>query len=183
MIQYLYIALILIIIAGFSCVAAGLVFLIRGYINKNKRVIVGRGWALSILGSIMIVYFIFFLRWVIQEGDDIVYASLFLLFFFFPLAVMFVVLISVFFLVIGVNSLRDGFKKDNENKRDAISIVLGFLMLTLLILVLVCLVIFGGASFNIFGDSLRRSGHKSTSLPSSESMAVLKYYLISLIYK
>ena len=183
MIQYLYTALISIIIAGFACLAVGLIFLIRGYINKNKRDKVGRGWLLSIFGSIMIVFFIMFLQWALKEGESIIYASLLLLFFFFPLAVIFVVVISILFLVVGINSLKEGFKRDNENKRDVFSIVLGFLMLALLLLVLTSLVIFAGASFGIIGDSIRKSYNKSSSFPISESATALKYYLISIIYK
>lgn len=183
MIQYLYTALISIIIAGFACLAVGLIFLIRGYINKNKRDRVGRGWLLSILGSIMIVFFIMFLQWALKEGESIIYASLLLLFLFFPLAMLFVLLVSVFFLLIGVSSLKEGFKRDAESKKDLISIVLGFLMITLLVVVLTSLVMFASFTFDAFGKSLRRSYNKSSSIPISQSAKVLKYYLFSIIFK
>ena len=183
MLTHLYIALVSLIVAGLACLVAGLILLIRGYINKNKRSRVGRGWLLSILGSTMLFYFLFLFSWVLKEGEDIIHASLLLLFLFFPLAMLFVLLVSVFFLLIGVSSLKEGFKRDAENKKDVISIVLGFLMITLLVVVLTSLVMFAGFTFDAFGKSLRRSYNKSSSIPISESAKILKYYLFSIIYK
>lgn len=186
MVFYLNTALILMVISGLVCLTAGLIFLIRGYINKNRKDKIGRGWALSVLGSIMFVFFMIALFKIVAEeggGNNFIFASWLMLFLFFPLAILFVLIVTVFFLVIGINSLKDGFKRDNEGKKDIVSIVLGFVMLVLLILVLTSLVMFTGISFGAFGKSLKKTNNSTSSHSISESAVALKYYLFSIIYK
>ena len=187
MIFYLNTALILMIISGFACLTAGLIFMIRGYISKNRKNKVGRGWTLSILGTLIVVFFVIGLSRILQEegegGSGFIFASWLLLFLFFPLAILFVLIVTVFFLVIGVNSLKEGFARNSENKRDVVSIVLGFVMLVLLVLVLASLAMFAGVTFGAFGKSLKKAYNNSTSYPISESAKILKYYLFSIMYK
>ena len=117
MVFYLNTSLILIVVSGLICLTFGLIFLINGYLKKKKNR-VERGWGLSILGLLVFVFFLIALTRILkqeaEEGSGFIFSSFLLLFIFFPIAVLFALVVSVFFLVIGINSLKEGYKKDDK---------------------------------------------------------------------
>ena len=184
MVFYLNTSLILIVISGLICLTFGSIFLINGYLKKKKNR-VERGWGLSILGLLVFVFFLIALTRILKqeaaEGSGFIFSSFLLLFIFFPIAALFALVVSVFFLVIGINSLKEGYKKDDNGKRDIASIILGYIMLGLLVLVMTSIVMFTGVAFNSFANGLRKA-YNSSSIKPSESTTALRYYLFSIIY-
>ena len=184
MATYLNIGLISMVITGAACFITGLITLINAYRKKNDKL--SRGWTLSVVGAIVFVLFLISLVNILKQeaeyGEDFLSGSFILVFLFFPLVLILAITVSIFFLVIGINSLKDGYTKDKEGKRDVLSIALGYLLLALLVVVIASLVMFVYVSFASFSASLKKA-YNSSSQPSSESVAIIKNYLFAKFYK
>lgn len=190
MVFYFNATLITLLISGIACFAIGLISLIRGYVKKNK-IKIGKGWRLTILGIVMTAVFtpvlISAINQEMESGEDFLSSGFFIIFFFFPLALVAIFVCFFFFLIIGITSLQNGFAKNEEGKRDTESIVLGFLMLVLGIVITFSIVMYIGSVLTYIGDSIREAGERRNSRlassSSQESIQALRNYLFSVLYK
>ena len=172
------------VITGLVCLINGLILLINSY-TKNQKRKESRGWTLSIIGTLITVSFSYVLvRALIQEstgGDDFLIYSWFFVFFFFPLVVIILFVFGVFFLVTSIISLQEGYKKDENGKRDVASIVVGYTLIFLLLVTIYSIVMFVISAFASFLEGLLRNPPNSSS--SSEQFENLINYLLVNIRK
>jgi len=182
---YFNLAVIFLLVSGIACFAIGLISLIRGYKKKNKEKI-SRGWRLSILGLVITVVFLPILINVFsleaESAEELMGSSLIVLILFFPLAFAGIFICLLFYLVIGTTSLKAGYTRDQDGKFDVESIVLGYVMLALGIIVIFSLVMYIIATFGYIGESIKRSNERRYG-SSSLDPGSLSAYLFSKIYK
>ena len=164
------------ILAGLSCFVCGLITLIRGYIHKTNKI--KRGWYLSIVGliifSIFIVIFIASSKQLSEEGDGFLTGSFIFVMLFYPFAFAVGLFGFLFFLITGVNSLKQGYERDNNGKRDIESIVLGYIMLTLLIVVTFSQIMFFRAMLITIGESIKKAYNSSSARQNIETVVCHK---------
>ena len=183
---YFNAAIISILVSGIACLIIGIITLIK---DKKRK---PRGIRLTILGAIITMVFSATLIKVLYEeivnNGDFLSISLFFLFFFFPFEFLAVVICLIYFLAIGVTSLKEGYTKNEEGKFNKESIVLGYIMLVLGIIVIFSFVMFIGASLSYIQESISESINKrdsrlASSSSDSESLESLNNYLFSVLYK
>ena len=182
MIPYFNSAIIAMVITGLVCLINGLILLINSY-TKNQKHKESRGWTLSIIGTLITVSFSYALvRALIQEstgGDDFLLYSWFFVFFFFPLVVIILFVFGVFFLVTSIISLQEGYKKDENGKRDVASIVVGYTLIVLLLVTIFSIVMFVISAFASFLEGLLRNSPNNSS--SSEQFEnLINYFLVNI---
>ena len=182
MIPFFNSAIIAMVITGLVCLINGLILLINSY-TKNQKRKRNRGWTLSIIGTLITVSFSYVLvRALIQEstgGDDFLIYSWFFVFFFFPLIVIILFVFGVFFLVTSITSLQEGYKKDENGKRDVASIVVGYTLIVLLLVTIFSIVMFVISAFASFLEGLLRNSPNNSS--SSEQFEnLINYFLINI---
>ena len=174
-------AIIAMVITGLVCLINGLILLINSYTKNQKRQKENRGWTLSIIGTLITVCFSYVLvRALIQEstgGDDFLIYSWFFVFFFFPLVVIILFVFGVFFLVTSITSLQEGYRKDENGKRDVASIVVGYTLIVLLLVTIFSIVMFVISAFASFLEGLlRNSPNRSSS--SEQFKSLINYFLV-----
>ena len=169
------------LIAGIACAVLGAISIVRGYKKNSEGVYnkekVKRGWTLAVIGTILLAIFIPVLVIVLEQeaeyGSDFLAASILILFFFSPLIFIIAIGSLVFFLVIGINSLKEGFNKKTTGKVDVESIIIGFIMLVIGTVVLASQMMFIVTAIREFAESFHRSYNKSST--SSNAAALLNY--------
>ena len=183
---YFNAAIISILVSGIACLIIGIITLIK---DKKRKV---RGLRLTILGAIITLVFSAALIKVLYEeiinSGDFLSVSLFFLFFFFPFELIAVVICLIYFLAIGVTSLKEGYTKSEEGKFNTESIALGYIMLILGIIVIFSFVMLVGASLSYIQESIsesinKRNSRLAGSSSNSESLESLSSYLFSVLYK
>ena len=152
------ISIICFLIAGLTCLTVGIISLIRGYRNNHQKI--KKGWTMSVLGTILLVLFIpAFVKTMAQEtaGENGFLDSipLLLLFFYTPAVFVVAIVCLTFFLAIGISSLKEGYAHKKDEKVDIESIVLGYVMITLGIIVLVSQVLFVIGVLTDFAEGLK----------------------------
>ena len=180
---YFNTAIAAMIMTGLTCFVIGLITTITSYTKKKKHKL-SRGWTLSIIGALITVFFSYMLASSLHQlsidGESYLTYSWVLIFFFFPVVILILFIFAIFFLSTSVISLQEGYKKDENGKRDVASIVLGYVMLFLMAVIIVSMTLFLIAAFGSFREGLRKS---NKSYPSPESVEGLRNYLFSIIYK
>ena len=186
---YFNATLIALLISNLACFVVGLISLIRGYTKKRKEKI-SRGWRITILGLVMTVIFalilFFTLKQEMEYGEEFLSYSIILILFFLPFALIGIVVCLIFFLGMGITSLKAGYTRNEEGKLDTENIVLGYLMLVLGVIVIFSIVMYVGATMTYIGESIHNSiERRNSSLASTRSQPSesLSNYLFSIIYK
>ena len=182
MVLYFNLAIILIVVSGVACFVVGVISLINGFSNKGK---IGKGLAMSIAGVLISILSSYVLSEVlIQEAKDgdsfLFYGSWVFTFIILPIVFIILLIVFVFFLIMGIVSLQEGYKKDENNKRDVTNIVLGYIMLGLAVIIIVSATMLSIVSLHYFRDSLK-SINKGD--PSSEPIESLINYLFYIARK
>ena len=185
MIICLNLALIAMILSGLACLIVGVFYLLNGYKKDNiNKVKISKGWKLSILGSIVLSVFLLLAIIIIgkeMEGSDFLSGTWLILFFFGAFYYAFVLIILIFFLVLGISSLQDGFAHRKEGIYEVADIVLGFLILFIGLFVLATSISFAVASWNELFDSIKNSmnSRNPSSRPEDISSSAYLFYLIN----
>lgn len=151
------------LIAGLTCLAVGIISLVRGYKKESgntNREKIKKGWIMSVLGTLLLVLFIpIFIKVLAQEmaGEEgfLDAVPLLLLFFYTPSIFVVAIVYLTFFLVIGISSLKEGYAQRKEGKTDMEDIVLGYVMIALGVIVLVSQILFVLGVLSDFSESLK----------------------------
>ena len=164
------------VVTGFACLILGIISVARSH---GKKVKIVRGRKMAIVGIILIVIFGTFLARTLYKqismGEEYVFLPLFLAFLLFPIIVLVAVVCLVFFLVYGIDSLRVGYKRDEEGKRDKESIILGYILITIGLIITASIAMFVAGAFSGLVISINKSGNKPSGSASSQSNALLNY--------
>ena len=116
-----------------------------------------------------------------MEGSDFLSGTWLILFFFGAFYYAFVLIILIFFLVLGISSLQDGFARRKEGIYEVADIVLGFVILFLGLVVLATSIAFAVASWNELFDSIKNSmnSRNPSSRPEDISSSAYLFYLVN----
>lgn len=184
MFEYFIASLYAVIVIGLICLCLGIVSIIRSNKNKNpksREIKKKNGISLIILGGVIVTIFI---PAAIHFNETNYSSVWFLELLLFPSCVFVLIISLVVFITIGSAFLKQGFSQKKEGICDTESIVYGFVILGLGILMVLCLVATFIFSVNSLSNSIRENMNKRTSSePPSSSIAIMRNYLFSVIYK
>jgi len=172
---YFTLAMVSLLAGGLGLFIVGLITIIRGYKNKNKDK-VQRGWGLFATGIIVSAIIVPVLIKDIETGGSFVDGAGILILLFMPFSFIAVFVFLIFFLSFGTTSLKEGYTKDKDGKRDVPSIVLGYVMLILGAITIFSLVMFIGSTLTFIRDSISKANERFTS--SSHPAALLLTLLL-----
>ena len=182
--NYFVATLFTIVIIGLISVILGITAVFNANKSKNpaaKHLKVKNGRNIITLGSIIMVVFVTATIYFQHAESSSVWIIQLLLF---PLCLIILVLNLVFFTIIGIAFLQQGYLQKKEGIYDVESIVYGFIILTLGFLMAFCLVMTFVYSVGGLGESLingNKSRYTSSSNPYDSSLSMISNYLLSVI--
>lgn len=179
MVFYFNATVISLLVSGLACLIVGLISLINGY-KKNNKSKIGRGWRLAVLGTIIAAVFLpILVKALIEEaqGGDFLSITWFFFLFFMPFVFVMVIVCLVFFLGMATTSLKEGYTRNEEGEFDVESIVLGYVMLILGIVVIFTIVMFINASITAIGQSINSGRNNPQSSSSAFAISALEHLL------
>lgn len=174
-------ALITIMLIGVASVILGITATFNANKSKNpnaKRLKKKNGNNIIILGVVIVMVFtpitLFF--------EQVEYSAVWMIqLLFFPISVIILVLGLVFFIIIGVSFLQQGFLERKEKIYDTESIAYGFIIFAMGLIMVCCLVLTFVYSLGGFVQSM--TGSKKDYSSSAQTLNSINNYLFSIIYK
>ena len=177
-------SLFAVIAVGLICVVLGIISIINSKKKEDptpKNLKKKSGIQIIVLGGLLVVAFIPAV--IFYSNAEITALWLFELLLS-PFCLIVLILVLMFFTYIGISFLRTGFSSKKERKRDNESIVFGFIIIALGIIVAVCFVLsFVYSAGNLIKEVKDNMQNKGSSSQPTSSIATISNYLFSVINK